>query len=68
MNIFSFTAHFGSEEECKFHFKSEQSKRTGSSGKTKYVNNGRKYTLNRRYFEEKLFDRLIVASITGLGK
>ncbi|MDI6049462.1 IS1595 family transposase, partial [Flavobacterium sp. XS2P24] len=24
------------------------------------------YKLNRRYFEEKLFDRLVIASITGL--
>ena len=24
------------------------------------------YKLNRRYFEEKLFDRLIIAGITGL--
>ena len=24
------------------------------------------YKLNRRYFEEKLFDRLVIAGITGL--
>jgi hypothetical protein len=24
------------------------------------------YKLNRRYFEEKLFDRLVIANITGL--
>ena len=26
------------------------------------------YKLNRRYFGDKLFERLIIASITGLGK
>lgn len=26
MNIFSFTAHFGTEEDCRNHFKSERDK------------------------------------------
>ena len=26
MNIFSFTAHFGSEEDCRLHFKEQRDK------------------------------------------
>ena len=29
MNIFSFTAHFGSEEDCRLHFKEQRDKPKG---------------------------------------
>lgn len=111
MNIFSFTAHFGSEEDCRNDFKEERDKivvccKCGhtelhvsektdnvvtkttlqlvhiaiSNAKRNLLGNYHKikrkylqlylnefiYKLNRRYFEGKLFDRLVIANITGL--
>ena len=108
MNIFSFSAHFSSEEDCRNHFKCERDKigvtcsvcgntthywtkrccyeckncrhRTSLHSGTIMQNSNLSfmiwylqlylnefvYKLNRRYFGDRIFDRLIIANITGL--
>jgi hypothetical protein len=77
MNIFEFINHFPNEESCESFLKTYR-ENTGKYCKMckciskhywfseKYLQNYLNefvYKLNRRYFGEKLFNRLIVASI-----
>jgi len=71
MTLLEFSKKFPTEKSCRLHFKSVRDKEgvifKKCGDKVQNYLNEFMYKLNRRYFKEALFDRLLITSVFNYG-